>query len=428
MAKARVGHLSVLLSLNAKSFSKRLASATKRIKKFGRGIARIGFGVAKFGVALSAVAVTGLTLMVRSSLKAIDATAKLADTIGATTEELSSLQHIAELTGVGTQGMNKAMTQFVRRLGEAKEGSGEAFDALQRMGLSAERLSKLPLSDALGEVSDKINALETSADKAQAAYRLFGRQGVALTKVLEFGSAGIRESRFEADKLGISFSRFEASKVEEGNDAITRLKAVFTGLANVIAIRVSPFLDALATKLTSIGTAGSGMRGIVTAGFEAIRDTVVFLVDAIQGGRAAFFDFRAAGLQAISSIVKAIAFLQEKIQVLAPFIKALAPSGTGGIIVGSAGGSDATRAFADSLEKDAGASALRSMQIRQQGLGARVGQKFDEIGSRAIQPQTAGGLPGFGPSAIGGVNVAQQMLFELQKISNNTTETESLAI
>lgn len=93
------------------------------------------------GLAITAIGVA----TVNSSRKSIDANAKLADQLNITTEALAGLQHRAELTTRGgAEGLNKAMESLNKRLGEARNGTGEASRYLDVMGLKAEALTKIP--------------------------------------------------------------------------------------------------------------------------------------------------------------------------------------------------------------------------------------------------------------------------------------------
>ena len=85
------------------------------------------------------------------------------------------------------------------------------------------------VGDVFLEASDAIAALPTQADRAIAAYELFGRQGIQLLPILQQGSEAIRESAEAFRQFGILTA-----------DQAVRLKALeqsYTNTGTVITDR-----------------------------------------------------------------------------------------------------------------------------------------------------------------------------------------------
>ena len=144
MAKKTVGKLNVILNAITGPFSKKMKGAGRSVRGFQNTVSLsarklVGFGAAIAGIAGGA----GLAVMVKKSLESIDAVAKLSDRIGIATEDIVRFQHAGQIAGVEVESMNKSLEQFVRRMGEANEGTGEAKDALDRLGLSSSTLSRV---------------------------------------------------------------------------------------------------------------------------------------------------------------------------------------------------------------------------------------------------------------------------------------------
>lgn len=258
MAKA-AANLSVSLTARTKKFSKKMRDARKTIKKFGLAVRSVAIKLVKFGAALTGAAAIGLSIMVKQSFKTIDVIAKLSDRIGATTESIIALGHAAEITGAGTEALQKGLEQLSKRLGEVKisaAGSGEAKDAILALGLNIDEMLKLSPTEAFVLLAEKIKVVGTEAEKAAIAYKLFGRTGLKLKNTLDLGAEGLQIMADEAARLGLMFSRIDALKVEQANDAMTRLKASAVGFANAIAIHVAPHVEQLADFLTELKTTG----------------------------------------------------------------------------------------------------------------------------------------------------------------------------
>jgi len=232
---------------------------------------------------LTVAGIGGIGYMIKQQMAMIDSTAKLSDRLGITTEALISLQHGAQIAGIQQETMNKSLEIFSRRLGEVDMGVGEAKNALDKLGLNyAELINKSP-DKAIGIVADQMNLLGTQSEKAAAANYLFGRSGQQLLNLFESGSAGIEAYKKEVEKLGLSFSRIDAAKVEAANDALTRTRAVFTGLFRSVTIEVSPYIEAAAIAFNNFATQGEGVGHNVTRAFEIMTVSIIRTGEEIEG-------------------------------------------------------------------------------------------------------------------------------------------------
>ena len=215
---------------------------------------RIGLAVAgaatAFGVLLNRVAAT------------VDAQAKLARTIGTTTQSIREMQFISSLAGVEQQTFNQAMLAFSNRLAEASSGSGEALAAFQKLGFTTADLTRLMGMDAVDafvEVSRRYNVLATDAEKNAVAADLFSRAGIKLKLVLDQGSESIRAQQQEYRKLAGVVTEEAAGSYESFNDSVTRLKVAFGGL---LAQGLAPVAEKLAEIITKVTEAIAAFGGL----------------------------------------------------------------------------------------------------------------------------------------------------------------------
>jgi hypothetical protein len=261
-----------VLSLFAKDNTARaFQSLNRRLKKLGAGIAGAATRFAKIGTAAALAAGAATSAFVGMRMAAIDNLAKTADKIGTTTEALAGLQHAGELTGVSTRTMNMALQRMTRRVAEAAQGTGEAKNALKELGIDAEALKNLPLDQQMQMVADSMAGVESQADRVRLAMKLFDSEGVALVNTLGQGGDALRAMMSEADQLGISLSRVDAAKIEQANDAASRMTGVFTGIGNQLAVSFSPMIEAASNWVTHLAltTEGFGDIGAKAAGFVA---------------------------------------------------------------------------------------------------------------------------------------------------------------
>lgn len=247
---AAIGKLVVTLTARTGRFRKGLAKARARVTSFAAGIGSAAKRAAKFGAIVTGIAVAALAVFTKKAFGTIDATAKLARQIGISIDGLRGLARAAEITGAGQAALEKGLGFLTKALGEAETGIGEGKQALEALALSSSDLVAIPLDEAVGIIADRMNNLATQSDKAFVASKLFGRGGLALINTLALGSKGLEEMAAGSIRLQGSLSAFDAAKVEDANDAISDLRATFTGFFERIAVTTAPLVKSLAKRLT----------------------------------------------------------------------------------------------------------------------------------------------------------------------------------
>jgi hypothetical protein len=255
--------LSVGIGGDFSGLSKAFSGAASAASGFGSKIAGIGSGLVKFtgigaaitaGVGLIGGSIGGITA-VKEAFEGMDVNAKLSDRLGIATEKLVGLQHAANLAGISSEDVTVAFEHMFKSLGKAGDDGEKSADAINAMGLSVDALTKMKPDEAFAVISDKIAGIKNPTERATAAIAIFGKGAQSLLPLLMSGSQGIAAAQKEAEKLGLTYSRIDAKKIEDANDAITRLKAVGTGIAQNIAVGLAPLVTGIATKITGITVA-----------------------------------------------------------------------------------------------------------------------------------------------------------------------------
>ena len=234
------------------------------------------------------VGVGGFVAMARAGLKSIDNIGKLSRTLGMTTEQLGTLQHMANLGGTSldtfaraTRNLNKGALDFVTK------GTGEAKDAFEALGISVDDVSAASGDQVqlMGMIADKLNVLEPGVAKTALAMKLFGSRAVEILPALEGGSKGIREMAAEASELGATLDKDGVAQVEAANDAIAKLGTIFTSIRNKIVIGIAPVLEKLATILKDKFVGNLKLSGdtIQKWARDTIRSFLEFAKSALEG-------------------------------------------------------------------------------------------------------------------------------------------------
>lgn len=188
----------------------------------------------------------------------IDRIVKFADTIGFSTETIAGLEHAAGLSGSNVETLQKALEKFTVNIGR---GSKE----FAKLNLNVEALQKMDPEDAFLATVDAIAKLPTAAERAAAAYGVFGRSAVELLPLLTEGSAGIQTLIEDADKLGLTFSEIDAGGVEQMNDNLDRMAALWDGIGRHLAVEFAPVVSQVADTMIEMVTTGDRLEKVFNA-------------------------------------------------------------------------------------------------------------------------------------------------------------------
>ncbi len=209
-----------------------------------------GLGAMKLaGVAAGAALIAVFVKLSAQILKTGDQIHKLSIRLGISTEALSELRHVAELSGVKIEGLNTGLQRMIRRVSEAAHGTGEAKNAIKELGLEAAALAQMKPDKMFETIADAIFTMKDPADKVRIAFKLFDTEGVGFLQMMEKGAAGIRELRKETKTV---FTREDANRIAAVNDTMTRFKDSITAAAKEILLTLIPAIESLGTVTNKV--------------------------------------------------------------------------------------------------------------------------------------------------------------------------------
>ena len=275
-----VGNLVANLSVNSAPFKKGLAGAKGKMKSFASGMGGIMKGGVVAGLGLATVGVFKLT----QQMGELDKIAKLSARTGFDPKTIAGFGFAVEQSGGSVESANKSLDKFTKNMGEALSGTGPAKDAIEEMGLSMADISSLSPEDQLLSVSQAISELPTEAQRAKAAFDLFGRGGQEMVGVFAGGEQGIRDFMAEADDLGLGFDKDELANVEAANDAINRMKRSFGAVFSTITVQVAPAIEGMATGIQELAKGMGGFGAMADTAFTFVGDSWTWLQDTITVG------------------------------------------------------------------------------------------------------------------------------------------------
>lgn len=306
---AAIAKMNAELTATAGPWTAGFKQAAKAATSFVGDVAGVASGLAVFEIGASLLkGVEASTIgLVHSQMEAIDATAKLSDTIGISTKALTQLQYASSYSGTSVDDLSAGLIKMNKNLAEAAaSGTGGAADALKQMGLNAQGLLKLPTNEALGKIADGLNAIPNAAQRGAAAQEIFGKGFAPLMPLLKEGSEGLKRFAAEADKMGFSFDRIQAAKVEQANDALQKISNIATSIGRQIAIDVAPYITAAADAFSDMAMSGGNAGELITSGIEMIATAVSYAAGVVDLFSAGWYATKGIVLGVASGIVVAI--------------------------------------------------------------------------------------------------------------------------
>lgn len=249
--------LKVKIGADTSELDRKLADTQARLRRFARIAA----------AATVATAAATAALFTRTA-QAIDAQAKLAQSLGTTVQSMQILERAGELAGVSMSGIEQATKDLTRRLSQAASGTGPAVDALAALNLSANELMAMPLDERVRAINDAIAEFVPAAQQAAVAGMLFGEEGSIAMGRLD--SETLQQATRDIRDFGVAIGEDAANQIERANDALTRIRLVFTGMANQLTAALAPAVEMLANAFTDAMRIGTPFRDLLDGIFSRI--------------------------------------------------------------------------------------------------------------------------------------------------------------
>lgn len=257
-----IGALRAELSANAAQFERDMGRARNAVKKSSSSMSKnmmrfrasVDKGVKSLfslrSAAVAAAGATGLFLLAKRSIETADSIGKMARQLGVSAEELQELRFAAQRAGIEQGRLDQSMVAFTKRLGEAKQGTGQAKDALEELGISMEDLKDATPVEALAKVADKLSEIEDPMRRNAILADLFSRSGIIMGNMLTDGAAGMAQMRQRARELGVVLSNDIVRRAEQAADELGDMEKVLSVAATSAGLELMPAMRSLSQALT----------------------------------------------------------------------------------------------------------------------------------------------------------------------------------
>lgn len=288
-----IASLLVRLGLDSAELTKGLKKSSKDSKSWAKDVKASAGIVTKniaFAGAAAGVAAAGFAALFLRTSESVAQQQKLAERLGTTVSSIQVLGSAAQKAGVNQDGLNDTLADFVERLGEAKVDGGEPAEALQSLGLEAEKLLRQDPAAALRDVLDQMAKMPDAGVRAATAAKLFGDAGIELTTNARRLSDEIETATQKIDALGGGLSTVDAKQIEAAADALDDIQLAAGLSAQKITAKLAPGVEAVAKQFFEAATQGQQFEETVDQivvgtlrGVSTIAEQVSGLLSIIAG-------------------------------------------------------------------------------------------------------------------------------------------------
>ena len=256
--------------------------ATRNLDRLNTKVGNISKSFAGLKTALAGLA---LGSFISSTLKWADSIQDLSDATGIATQNILGFTQAVQQSGGTTEDAQKAITQLVQSLGEAKEGGAKVQYAFEQVGVSLKDLATLSEKDLLNKTVKGLAKIEDVTKRARIQNEIFGKslRGVNIQSV----ASSIDTATTSAGKY--------ASAIKTGADVQQKLDDQLLKLRLGLLAAIQPIVEMTDKLNLSVESISKFIRTAIKIAVVVLSFVAVF--------RAATLIFR--GLSALPAILEA---------------------------------------------------------------------------------------------------------------------------
>ena len=282
-----IGTLTIDLKANTASFSQSMDKMSHLSAKSANDIKRSLERIAVAGAAMASAVAAGTAVLISSALDSVDVLGKLAQSVGTTTERLSTLQYAADLSGASAEQMATGLEKLSKSALDAQNGNDQLEKVFARLGIQiADSNGHLIDSGVVfGQVASKFAAMQDGAGKTALAMTLFGRSGAVLIPTLNAFGAEQEKVTAEAQRFGVVIASSTAAQAGAAHDNLDRLHAVLRGIGLSALGATLPAIQKLTDQLVELAKSANipdlarSFGGKVVTAIEALSSGLRFAVE-----------------------------------------------------------------------------------------------------------------------------------------------------
>ena len=234
------------------------------------------------GFAAVAVAIVkaekALISMTRETASNADDLLTLASVTGVTTDSVQELNYMADLTDVSLDRIKDSLKETTNKMQEAAAGTGDAYDAYQRLGVEITNAdgSLRSAQDVFYDTIDALGEIKNQTERDALAMDLMSESAQELNPLIDLGGEKMRAYAQEAHDMGYVLDNDALKSLQAVDDAYSRLQNTQEGVKNQLSAEFAPYLEEFYGDVTTmVKDGGKAIKdsGIVDA-FGMLLETV----------------------------------------------------------------------------------------------------------------------------------------------------------
>lgn len=218
---------------------------------------------------------------------------KLSSQTGASVNELSKMQAVGSQLSIDQDDLTGSIEELNIRLGETvRDGTGPAAEAFKQLGLDAQQLADMPLTERFGTISDALNGLQDQAQKSFLADEIFGGDAFRIMPAIQQGSDGMDQLISKGEKLGLVMGDEQARSGQQFMQTLNTLKSGATGIFREIGsliLTTMDFGEGTASLTDFVAKVRGGIKS-VTPLFEQYRNVAMAAWETVSAGATALWN------------------------------------------------------------------------------------------------------------------------------------------
>ncbi|WP_025662603.1 phage tail tape measure protein [Rhizobium sp. IBUN] len=310
---ARLGSLSKRIGLE--KLGQSIGNIAGKFKGLGDGIAATSGRLAGLFGLLGAGGAGVIATAYGLAQSASDAGSEIHDMsvkLGIGTETLSEYLYVSDQAGASAEAFTKGVEKLGINAVEASKGNKQLSAAFRSLGVRVKDSSgkMRPMEDVLDSTFAGLAKIKDPLKRNQLAFKLFGKSGVELTKILADGAEGIKSGREEARRLGVVWSQDAANAADAFGDGVSALGKRLNAFKTFVGVQLLPV----------IGDAIDGMSDWLNANSGLIRSKLTGWVQRLGGVIRALFDPTSQIRQQFAAFADKVGAVYDKIKPLVDLI------------------------------------------------------------------------------------------------------------
>ncbi|RMP80870.1 phage tail tape measure protein [Pseudomonas syringae] len=240
----------------------------------------------------AAGSIAGLVALTTSTIDYAKEVKNLSALSNTTVEDFQRMSYGARTVGVEQDKLGDILKDTNDRVGEfLQRGGGEMSDFFKeiapKIGVTAGQFANLSGPQALQLYYTSLEKAGLNQQQMTTYMEAMADETTALIPLLRNNGKGFKELGDQADRAGLVISEFNIKRLVDAGQAISGLKATFSGAANQITIGLLPGIESVTKALQGLRDNGGAQRLGEMISFLA--ENVDVLVAALGGKMAAAF-------------------------------------------------------------------------------------------------------------------------------------------